>query len=93
MARLVNMMNLYAAATLRTLYRTEVPSLIPAKAGDQLKTDKKDTIKLVRLLRAGEITAVHEPDEGDDAIHALCRTKNYHYGLLRRLVRAETEQP
>ena len=43
------------------------PSLIPSKAGDQVKTDKRDAIKLVRLLRAGELTAVHIP--GWDKMH------------------------
>ena len=44
------------------------PSLIPTKAGDQVKTDKKDAIKLARLLRAGELVEVHVPDETDEAI-------------------------
>ena len=72
------------------------PSLIPTKAGDQVKTDKKDAIKLARLLRAGELTAVHVPDETDEAIRDLCRarvdavddlrrTKSRLLGLLRRL--------
>lgn len=72
------------------------PSLIPSKAGDQVKTDKKDAIKLARLLRAGELTAVHVPDETDEAIRDLCRarvdavddlrrTKSRLLGLLRRL--------
>lgn len=72
------------------------PSLIPSKAGDQVKTDKKDAIKLARLLRAGELTAVHVPDESDEAIRDLCRArvdavddlrraKNRLQGLLRRL--------
>ena len=51
------------------------PSLIPTKAGDQVKTDKRDAIKLVRLLRAGELTAVHVPDETDEAIRDLCRAR------------------
>ena len=51
------------------------PSLIPSKAGDQVKTDKKDALKLARLLRAGELTAVHVPDEADEAIRDLCRAR------------------
>ena len=72
------------------------PSLIPSKAGDQVKTDKRDAIKLVRLLRAGELTAVHIPDETDEAIRDLCRArvdamddlrraKNRLLAMLRRL--------
>jgi transposase len=51
------------------------PSLIPSKAGDQVKTDKKDAIKLARLLRAGELVSVHIPDETDEAIRDLCRAR------------------
>jgi len=72
------------------------PSLIPTKAGDQVKTDKKDAVKLARLLRAGELTAVHVPDETDEAIRDLCRarvdacddlrrTKTRLLAMLRRL--------
>ena len=32
------------------------PSLIPKKAGDRIKTDRRDALKLARLLRAGELT-------------------------------------
>ena len=41
------------------------------------KNRQKDTIKIVRLLRAGEITAVHEPAEGGtkpSTISAIPRT-------------------
>jgi transposase len=72
------------------------PSLIPSKAGDHVKTDKRDAIKLVRLLRAGELTAVHIPDETDEAMRDLCRArvdamddlrraKNRLLAMLRRL--------
>lgn len=60
------------------------PSLIPSKAGDQVKTDKKDAIKLARLLRAGELTAVHVPDETDEAIRDLCRARVDAVDDLRR---------
>ncbi|MEI6175648.1 MAG: IS110 family transposase [Verrucomicrobiota bacterium] len=61
------------------------PSLIPSKAGDQVKTDKRDAIKLVRLLRAGELTAVHIPDETDEAIRDLCRARVDAIDDLRRV--------
>ena len=51
------------------------PSLIPTKSGDQVKTDKKDSLKLVRLLRAGELVSVFVPDETDEAIRDLCRAR------------------
>ena len=72
------------------------PSLIPTKVGDQVKTDKKDAIKLARLLRAGELVSVFIPDETDEAIRDLCRArvdaiddrrraKTRLLGMLRRL--------
>jgi hypothetical protein len=33
------------------------PSLIPIRAGDPVKTDRRDAKKLVRLYRAGELGA------------------------------------
>ena len=60
------------------------PSLIPTKAGDQVKTDKKDAIKLARLLRAGELVEVHVPDETDEAIRDLCRARVDAVDDLRR---------
>ncbi|SCB55835.1 hypothetical protein GA0061098_105616 [Bradyrhizobium shewense] len=38
------------------------PSLIPRKAGDRVKTNRRDAVSLARLLRAGELTAVWVPD-------------------------------
>ena len=38
------------------------PSLIPSRSGDRIKTDTRDALKLARLHRAGELTAVHVPD-------------------------------
>jgi transposase len=37
------------------------PSLIPKKPGDRVKTDRRDAIKLVRGLRAGDLSAVYVP--------------------------------
>lgn len=51
------------------------PSLIPTRSGDRVKTDTRDAIKLARLLRAGELTAVYIPDSADEAIRDLCRAR------------------
>ena len=37
------------------------PSLVPRRPGDQVKTNRRDTISLAKLLRAGELTAVWVP--------------------------------
>jgi len=34
------------------------PSLIPQKAGDRVKTDRRDAGQLARLARSGDLTAV-----------------------------------
>jgi len=51
------------------------PSLIPSRSGDRVKTDKRDAVKLARLLRAGELTGVHVPDAVDEAMRDLCRAR------------------
>ena len=47
------------------------PSLIPRKAGDRLKTDRRDALMLARLHRAGELTPVWVPDQEQEAIRDL----------------------
>jgi transposase len=49
------------------------PSLTPRKPGDRVKTDRRDAIKLTRLLRAGDLTAVHVPTVEDEAFRDLAR--------------------
>jgi len=44
------------------------PSLIPKRAGDRVKTDRRDAAGLARLHRAGELTAVWVPDAGHEAM-------------------------
>ena len=51
------------------------PSLIPRKPGDRVKTDRRDSLTLARLLRAGELTAVWVPDEAQEALRDLTRAR------------------
>jgi transposase len=51
------------------------PSEVPAKAGDRVKTDRRDARKLARLHRAGELTAIHIPEARDEAVRDLCRAR------------------
>ena len=51
------------------------PSLIPRKAADRVKTNRRDALTLAKLLRAGELTAVWVPDEGHEAIRDLVRAR------------------
>jgi hypothetical protein len=40
------------------------PSLIPRKAGDRIKTDRRDAVMLAKLHRAGELTAARNGSQG-----------------------------
>lgn len=51
------------------------PSLIPKKAGDRVKTDRRDSLALARLYRAGELTAVWVPDGAQEALRDLMRAR------------------
>ena len=52
------------------------PSLIPKRAGDHVKTDRRDSENLARLARAGELTGVHVPDVRDEAVRDLVRARD-----------------
>ena len=60
------------------------PSLIPQKAGERVKTDKRDALKLARLHRAGELKPIHVPDASDEAIRDVCRARTDAVDDLRR---------
>ena len=51
------------------------PSLIPKKAGDRVKTDRRDALSLARLHRAGELTSVWVPDQTQEALRDLTRCR------------------
>jgi len=51
------------------------PSLIPKRAGDRVKTDRRDSVRLAELARAGELRAVWIPDPADEAIRDLARAR------------------
>ena len=51
------------------------PSLIPKKAGDRVKTDKRDAIGLASLSRSGELTAVWVPEPEQEAMRDLTRAR------------------
>ena len=50
------------------------PSLVPKKAGDRVKTNRRE-VGLAKLLRAGELTAVWVPDERHEAMRDLSRAR------------------
>jgi transposase len=51
------------------------PALIPKRAGDRVKTDRRDAKKLAELLRAGLLTAVVPPTPEQEAVRGLVRAR------------------
>jgi transposase len=51
------------------------PSLIPKKAGDRVKTNRRDAMQLARLMRSGDLTPVYVPKVEDAAIRDLSRAR------------------
>jgi len=51
------------------------PTLVPVKAGDRVKTDRRDAEKLARCYRAGDLTAVWVPDAAHEALRDLVRAR------------------
>ncbi len=52
------------------------PSLIPVRAGDRVKTDRRDATKLARLYRAGELTTITVPSADQEAVRDLVRARD-----------------
>jgi transposase len=51
------------------------PSLIPKGGSDKVKTDKRDSRRLARLGRAGELTPVRVPSPAEEAVRDLARAR------------------
>lgn len=51
------------------------PSLIPQRPGERIKTDRRDSIRLAQLYRAGELTSVYVPTPEDEALRDLVRAR------------------
>jgi transposase len=60
------------------------PSMTPKRCGERIKTDRRDAVKLARLLRAGELKAIYIPEPTDEAIRDLCRARTDAVDDLRR---------
>lgn len=52
------------------------PSLIPARPGERVKTDRRDALRLAELHRAGELTGVYVPTAEDEALRDLVRARD-----------------
>lgn len=51
------------------------PSLIPARPGDRVKTDRRDAARMATLLRAGQLSSVRVPTVAEEAVRDLCRAR------------------
>jgi len=51
------------------------PAQIPKKAGDRVKTDRRDAVQLARRLRSGDLTPVYVPAVDDEAVRDLVRAR------------------
>ena len=51
------------------------PTLVPVRAGDRVKTDRRDAEKLARSYRSGDLTAVWVPDAAHEALRDLVRAR------------------
>ncbi len=52
------------------------PSRIPRAPGERIKTDRRDALKLARLLRSGDLSSVWVPDEEHEAMRDLSRCRS-----------------
>jgi transposase len=51
------------------------PTMIPKRSGDRVKTNRRDSVTLVKLLRAGELRAIWVPDSVHEAVRDLTRAR------------------
>ena len=74
----------------RWLRKREIDSIViaptktPQEKGPRQKTDRREAEQLARLHRAGELKAIHVPDELDEAIRDLTRARSDAVDDLRR---------
>jgi transposase len=48
---------------------------MPKKAGDRVKTARRDAVQLARLMRSGDLTPVYVPPVEDEASRDLSRAR------------------
>ena len=81
------------------------PGLIPRKASDRIKTDRRDARTLAMTLRAGQLTGIYVPTAQDESVRdylrmyedlrgdlRICKQRVLHF-LLRRGVRYDQGGP
>ncbi len=61
------------------------PSLTPRKPGERVKTDRLDSRKLAEYYQRGLLTLVHIPDESQEKVRGLIRSREFLVGQLKAL--------
>ena len=51
------------------------PSMVPKRPGERVKTDRRDSLSLARLHRAGELVPIRIPGPEDEAMRDLMRAR------------------
>ena len=51
------------------------PALIPRKAGERIKNDRRDAVKLASLYRSADLVPIYVPDAQDEAMRDLTRAR------------------
>jgi transposase len=64
------------------------PSLVPRKPGDQVKTDRRDAIKLAQCHRRGDLTLVRIPTVQEEQDRRVVRHREV---VVRRVVRTKNQ--
>jgi transposase len=76
---------LYRSLTAKGLVcHVVAPSLIPRKAGDRVKTDRRDAITLARLMRSGDLSSIYVPGIEDEALRDVSRGREAAMHDLKR---------
>ena len=60
------------------------PSRIPKTPGERIKTDRRDALKLARLLRSGDLKRVWVPDRDQEMMRDLSRARDDMKGQERK---------
>lgn len=60
------------------------PSNTPRRVRDRIKTDRRDSLKLAGLARAGELSSIYVPDPADEAMRDLVRTREDAVAMQRQ---------
>ena len=62
------------------------PSRVPKKAGDRVKTDKRDAMRFAQSFKSGDLTPIYVSEESYEAVRDLKVTPEYQHENRRRML-------